>query len=153
MANHHHHHYSSDPLPDEIAKPLGALVLTVIGSILGYKVLMYLSEWESFGAPYKYTAAFYYYTLTVPLMFAKTIWHQVAVEGYTQYPNINYVLGFLAEFIYIILILVLITFISEAFKAVTKDPKKSAIRYFFLPAILTFIWYILTALYSWLLAT
>lgn len=153
MADHHHHHYPSEPLPDEIAKPFGALIVTVIGSILGYKFLMYLSDWESFGAPYKYTAAFYYYTLTVPLMFAKTIWYQVTVVGYTQYPNINYVLGFLAEFIYIILILILIAFISEAFNAVTKKPKRKVIYYFFLPAIFTFIWYMLAALYSWLLAT
>ena len=150
MADHHYHHYPSPPMPDEIKKPFGALIVTIIGSILGYKFLMYLSDWESFEAPYKYTAAFYYYTLTVPLMFAKTIWHQVTVVGYTQYPNINYVLGFVAEFIYIILILVLIAFISEAFNAVTK---RKFIHYFFLPAICTFIWYMLSALYSWLLAT
>lgn len=153
MADQHHHYGSSGYWPNEILKPFGALVVTVIGSLAIYKYLMYLESWQSFGAPYNYIAAFYYYTLTVPLMLVKYIWYYVTVVGFTKYPNINYLLGILAELIYILIIGIIIYYISAIYNKMTQKPKRRVILYFFLPALCALIWFILRGIISWLLVT
>lgn len=153
MANHHHYHGSYEPWPSEVTKPFGVLLLIVAGSLIAYNYLMYLENWYSFGAPYNYIAAFYYYTLTVPLMFAKYIWYYVTEIGFTQYPNVNYLLGILAEIIYIIIIGIITYSISVIFNKITRKPKRKAILYFFLPALCALMWFILSGVISWLLAT
>ena len=153
MADHHHYHGSYESWPDEIAKPFGILLLVTAISLIAYNYLIYLQKWHSFGAPYNYIAAFYYYTLTVPLMFSKYIWHYVTEVGFTQYPNANYVLGILAEIVYIIIIGIIIYSISLAYNKITHKPKRKAILYFFLPALCALIWFILSGVISWLLAT
>nr|WP_181716850.1 hypothetical protein [Psychrobacter sp.]QJS05502.1 hypothetical protein [Psychrobacter sp.] len=150
---HHHHHYDEGTYPDEILKPFGFLLVTVIGSLAFYNALVYLSDWDSFETPYNYIGAFYYYTLTVPLLFVKTIWYRVTEVGFTQYPNINFLLGILVEFIYIVIIANIIYFISAVFKQITGKPKRKVVFYFFLPALCGLFWFMLNLLISWLTAT
>ena len=152
MADHHHYH-SGAPLPDEIAKPFGIMIVTVITSFLTYKFLVFLEHWREFEKPYNLVGAFYYYSLTVPLNYAKYIWFRVAKFGFTGYPNINYVLGILAEFIYIALIFFILYQVAKMFEKVTHKPKKKLIFYFFVPALLALLWLLVTAVISWLLAT
>ena len=152
MADHHHYH-SGAPLPDEITKPFGIMIVTVITSFLTYKFLVFLEHWREFEKPYNLVGAFYYYSLTVPLNYAKYIWFRVAKFGFTGYPNINYVLGILAEFIYIALIFFILYQVAKMFEKVTHKPKKKLIFYFFVPALLALLWLLVTAVISWLLKT
>lgn len=153
MTNHHHHHYYDPGLPDEIAKPFGIMILTAITSFLTYKFLIFLENWQDFEKPYNIIGAFYYYSLTVPLNYAKYIWYRVAKFGFTGYPNINYILGIVAEFIYIVLIFFILYQIAKVFEKVTRKPKKKLIFYFFVPALFALLWLLLSGVISWLLAT
>lgn len=153
MTNHYHQHYNSDAsVPDEIAVPFAILIFTGIALFSLYNLLMYLEGWRSFEAPYNYISAFYYYTLTVPVSFAKVVWHQVVVEGFTLYPNVNYVLGFLAEFIYTMIIGTIIYIIALLISKITNGRKRNIVFYFLIPALCALVWFVLGNISSWLLA-
>lgn len=152
MADQHHHHYSDPGWPDEIVKPFGFVIITAITSFFTYKFLVYLENWRYFEKPYNIIGAFYYYLLTVPLNYAKLIWYRVAKLGFTDYPNINLVLGILAELIYVVLICIIIYQVAVIFEKVTHKSKRKAIFYFFLPALCALLWFLLTLAIEWLTA-
>ena len=93
------------------------ILLGIYGIVYGiYHLVCYLTKWRLFSSPYKQVAAFYYYTIIVPISFLgktvisvfMTLWSFFCIDTLTPYPNINFVL-FLISFIIAVLSLVILS--------------------------------------------
>lgn len=154
--NHHHYFYGGgngpvDPLQFKLTL---AMIALGIGLVLAYNYLLYIEDWRTFGAPYKYVAAFYFYMITIPLDTATTLVYDIAGMGLTKYYNINRILGWLGLIAYIFGIGFIIFFIASIIKKVTYIPKRvSILFYFFGPLIFIILWYVVSRIFAWVFAT
>jgi hypothetical protein len=75
------------------------LLLGLIGAFLYFgvpAVTDWLEGWSTFDAPYKYTAAVFYYLLFAPVSFMESVWNWEP----TQWNNLNKVISILASACY-----------------------------------------------------
>lgn len=137
----------------EHEKRLATGALVVIASSLLFFALRWLwdslNNWQALDIPYRYCAAFYYYTIVVPLDVFAAIWKTLGEVSITPYPNLNICIAIAVALAMVFLVAWIITrtslFLRRRKFGLLKQSTLVAS-----PAIISLGYFLLSAGYAWL---
>lgn len=130
-------------------------ILAVVGFVL-YWLGGILGNFQQYPAPYKFVAAFYYFTIIVPLKTIPHVWQWFVFFHPTPWPNMNSVIRVVGIISYTFILLSVymawVHFLGRMAEKFGGSGVGTALSLFWGPAMLAFFWFIFSNIFGWLFA-
>lgn len=149
------HHYDAQGnyrgMTTDAPSGLGALIVAGVIIYAAAWVLDGVINYQYLTAPYNYVAAFYYFSIIVPIKFVGDLYFFVAYSKVLPWPNINFILGLASVVFYIVSVFYVLIVLCGVLSRIIKAPAAIIVLLFFIsPLIFCVLWFVGGVTLEWL---
>lgn len=150
----------SKPRPDNLW--IGYIIAFFAFCTVYYWTASIFANYSKYAMPYKPVAAFYYYTVIVPVASIVSVLNWLEVLELTPWGNFNMVIAIVGTLLYVLLLLLLYGIVFSIIGGVIHKIKYSssfspqplpfsiAISLWFFPAVVIGVWFVISGALGWI---